>query len=189
LFKDKSRDLSKQDEYLSFIKNFDIVLIGRKEYSSINNLKFWDFIQRNYTSIKTIHKNSIHELYVAEEMNPIKNEYELDRLQFIKDTLFLSDLSPMFKELSDQKQKLESYLDEQKQIIFTAKSEIKKRLETEFKTEVVELDDKLKSIESKKAKLDNQITMRQNELMNLLGQETTANIELLRLKVNHFKEN
>jgi competence CoiA-like predicted nuclease len=149
------------------IKKLPIIEIGGVKYSSINPSTDWNFIQLNYFQIKTINKNLVGGLFASDEMRPIKTDYDLRQLKYLKDTLFLMDFSSKVVEFELQMAVIQGVIKEQENLVADLRYEIKEKIEKYIRGIIIEKEEVLKKYFDIQAKLSNDLAKRENQLANL----------------------
>jgi len=165
--------LEKTEKQESFTKNISAISrlkttnISGTNYSQINSNNSWDFIKQNYQQIKVINKNFIDDLFVSDYLNEIKDEYELIKIQYSQDNLFLMDFSEKTLKFIEQKKMNQNIIEEQEKNFVNIKEQIKIKIEDYFQNTISELELKLLNYSNNVFELDCEIESKTNELIDI----------------------
>lgn len=152
---------------IASIDNLTSVEISSKSYSCINNSTDWEFIRKNYSKIRVINKQLVSGLFAVAELREIKSEFELTRLQFSKDNLFLIDFSKQLSEFKKQKKENQEIIDRHAAFLSAMKDQVKQRMEFWNQKDLREIEIKLQSYEATKAKLSETLMNKKVEKIRL----------------------
>ena len=170
---DKKQEVEITTKSLLGISKLTTIEISGKTYSSISNSVDWNFIKKNYSQIKVINKNQVDGLFAADDMKPIKSDYEVNFYQYSKDLYFLTDFSSKVAELNEKKKITQEIIEQQEKILAKFRNKIKAKAEVYLQAEIVEVETKLKNYSERQIKFSNEINRKNLELKNLEGQKSS----------------
>lgn len=157
---EKETLLKKRDKNLSL----PVKHIAGKSYSILDKIKFWEFIEGNFSLVKVIHKDSIGNLFEADGIKSIYSSSELLQYKISPNYLFIIDLSSSIKNLENQIEKCDEIISEQKSVISSVTDEVKEKLETHFLSDIQELENKIEVNESNQNGLVVDLNQKETEL-------------------------
>ena len=155
----KSIDTNKKEQAgistrLLAISKLKVINIAGAKYSNLDPATHWNFIKSKYTKVKVIKEERIQDLFAEQELVSIKDERELNFLQFQKGILFLYDFTSLIEELSvTQKKNTECIADNEKGLSLI-KSEIENRIKTQLLQDLQQLENAISSHIKERAKWD-----------------------------------
>ena len=124
-------------------KSLPVKQIAGKSYSNLDKIKFWEFIEGNFSKVKVIHKDSIGNLFEADSIRSINSSSELLQYKISPNYLFIIDLSSAIKELENQIEDCKKIISEQESIILSVTVAVRKKLEVHITAEIKDLEYKL----------------------------------------------
>lgn len=152
------------------ISKLKVINIAGAKYSNLDPATHWNFIKSNYTKVKVINDERIQDLFAEQELVSIKDERELNLLQFQKGILFLYDFTSLIEELSvTQKKNTECIADNEKELSLI-KSEIENRIKTQLLQDLQQLENAISSHIKERAKWDIDLNALCIDIAQLKGQ-------------------
>ena len=152
---------------ITAISRLKTINISGTNYSQINSNNSWDFIKQNYRQIKVINKNFIDDLFVLDYLKEIKDEYELVKLQYTQENLFLMDFSEKILKFTEQREMSQNIIEKQEKELADIKEQIKIKIEEFFLNTISELELKLLNYSNKIIELDSEISDKTKELTEI----------------------
>lgn len=161
----KKSEQEKVNRNLLAISKLQQVEVAGIKYYSINKDIDWDFIKRNYSEIKVIEKEKVLSLFTSTELKPIRNEYELSRLQVSVNKYFLIDLSNRIEDFNKNITENKEVIDAQETSLIKITSEIQELISTTVNSELDAISLEIEEIE----KQNEEHTMRKEKLMKKIN--------------------
>lgn len=148
----KKGEQEKLNRNLLAISNLKQVEVAGIKYHSLNKDIDWDFIKRSYTEIKVIEKEKVMSLFASTELKPIRNEYELSRLQVSENKYFLIDFSNRINDFNKNIKENKEVIDAQENSLIKITNAIKELISTTVNSEIDAISSEIEELEEQKEK-------------------------------------